>query len=69
MSAVPRIEGVERAECTVEDDGNLISLYVEINPAPNHSVHDTVPMMDVQTNVDVDETGNVRGIEILIGRS
>lgn len=65
---IPQIKYVDRAECTVEDDGKLISLYVEINPDPNRSVYETHPIMDTMVNIDVDEKGNVRGIEILATR-
>lgn len=67
-SPVPQIKYISRAECTVEDDGSLISLYVEINPDPNRFVEATHPLAPVVHQVDIDSKGNVRGIEVVLQR-
>ena len=64
----PQIKYKPRAECTIEDDGDTISLYVEINPDPNRSIRETEILRCLAATMDIDNKGNCRGIEILLDR-
>lgn len=70
MSNIPPIRYAKEAyRTTIEDDGEMISLYIyPYEQHPDRFVEETHEIDVLVANVDINNKGNVQGIEVILRR-
>jgi hypothetical protein len=70
IQTIPQIKYTRLAhETTIEDDGGLISLYIRpLEQHPDRFVCDSYEIDCLVSHVDINNKGNVQGIEVILKR-